>query len=588
MRLTALNRLARDNRGAIAVLAVTSFIPIGVGAAALSLDVSRWYEKAAQIQSAADAAALAGVAHMPTSPAHAYDTAKRVARANGYTAGDGHTVAVTPATRPQPTELQVTITATVDNPFGKLLGRPSQTITRRATAEYTAPVALGSPCNALGQQPAAGWTGGGGRVPGPYVGAACPGGRQPRMWAEVAGPDTDKAWGAAYDSRSCATGGTDHCAGSTNPDYNRIAELGPIGDRAKQGVFYRIEVKQAGALRLELFDPGLVAVGSTCEHLPNRWGGGARPNRYTRDAGARYAGGANARDTDGIRICVGDHDYGQRDRVNNRSATTFALRAPGIAPDPTASPVICVRQYGGWSHDDYREWATERNRRYKPELARNWRQWVSPCGDVPVSPGVYYLQVRTDIRRGAASPAAMDDKRDLRARWAGKNGFAIRASVSGNPNAVTVGANGYMTVALNQGGTGRFHMARIGSSYAGLEMMFSMFDLGDISDGRTGQVQLLAPPDATGFPGGTIPSCLGTGRVNGNLPGCILPNINFNRFNARWQTLTVRMPADYRCNDADPNACWFRINVTYTGSGTVFDTSSWETSQNLNPIRLIG
>ena len=52
-----------------------------------------------------------------------------------------------------PEQAAVTITQTVDNTFGQLLGARHETITRTSVANYQAPLPMGSPCNEFGNGP---------------------------------------------------------------------------------------------------------------------------------------------------------------------------------------------------------------------------------------------------------------------------------------------------------------------------------------------------------------------------------------------------------------------------------------------------
>lgn len=563
-----IQRLRRDNRGVVAVMTAAMVLPVFMGSAAMGVDISGWYATTANLQKAADFAALGGAAHLPTSPSAAAATATSVAAANGFRVGDGVTTAVNVRLADRPNQLQVEITASVVNSFGGLIGTPRTSLTKRATAEYTEPYTVGSPCNLLGNEPLAGVQGGG-----PFASGACPGGSNPRVWAEAAGPNTDKKWGNARDTRVCASGGTDRCTGRTNLDYG------------KKGHFYKIEVRTPGPLRVQLFDPVLVHTGSTCEDIPAAFTGPNRANPWTVDAKNRYAGGRTAQSPNGAPLCTGDHDYGRADAVRTRAATTFALRAPGDSPDPMASPIVCTEQWDGFS-GDMTNLAVAGRPGYRPQVGQAWRQWVDLC-TVNASVGTYYLQVRTNVGKNSNLAAGMNNTGDPGAQWAGKNGYSVRATVNGNGAGVTIGGDTGLALSLNVAGDARFHMARIGSQMAGRLAVFNMFDLGDADAGRTGTVQLMAPPDSSGFNGTTISSCRGKGVVNRTLANCTLNGVTAGRFDGRWQALHVRFPATYRCNDTDPNGCWFRVGMRFSGDGRLFDATSWNVGSPESAIRLI-
>jgi len=563
-----LTQLRTDKRGFVAVMVSAMVIPIFMGSAAMAVDISGWYSQIGDMQKAADLAALSGVAHLPTSPSSAYATARQTAEENGFRAGDGITTSVSPRLTERPEQLEVTITATITNSFGALIGSPTTTFHRTAVAEMNEPFEVGSPCNLIGNEPNAGVEGGG-----PYANGTCPGGSIPRVWAEAAGPDTDKAWGNQKDPRHCDSGSTDGCNGRSN------------GEQSKLGHFYKIRVAQPGALKVQLFDPVLVHVGSSCQDMASTWSSGNGANPWTTDAKTRYEGGRGARDARDVPLCTGDNDYGQATRVNNKAATTFALRAPGNAPDPMTGPIVCAKQWAGFS-GDLTKLARAGQTGYKQQLARFWRQWGELC-TINAQAGVYYLQVRTNVPKNSDLIAGMNAYADQGADWAGKNSYAIRTTLNGSGTGVTVGAANTLALSLNINGTGAFHMARIGSQNAGRVVTFNMFDVGDADAGKTGTVQLLAPPDAVGFAGSRIPSCQGSGVVNRKLADCRLTNVRYEKFNGKSQRLLVTLPPNYRCNDTDPAGCWFRINMKFDGDGRVFDATSWSIKTASSPIRLI-
>ena len=119
-----------------------------VVAAAFAVDVGGWYARSAQIQRAADAAALAGVVWMPDFPT-AQSAALAAAARNGFVPGGNITITVSPApgnTR----QLYVAITdAKAPRHFSGFVAG-DQSLHRKATAEYILPVPLGSPKNTFG------------------------------------------------------------------------------------------------------------------------------------------------------------------------------------------------------------------------------------------------------------------------------------------------------------------------------------------------------------------------------------------------------------------------------------------------------
>ena len=124
--------------------------------AAFATDIGSWYLEGQKVQRAADAAALAAVAHMPDTAA-AEQAAREVAARNGF-------VDATPAdngdfeTGPLP-QIRVTtingdvVDVEIRSTAGSYLGRlvlDSIEIERYAVAEYVQPVHLGNPTSGLG------------------------------------------------------------------------------------------------------------------------------------------------------------------------------------------------------------------------------------------------------------------------------------------------------------------------------------------------------------------------------------------------------------------------------------------------------
>lgn len=114
----------------------------------LSVDVGSWYSRIADIQKAADAAALAGVVWLPDEQA-ATRYAREEATRNGFTDGvDNISVDIE---RAGDRRLRVTISdSTVESFFWSNLGGGDIDLTRSALAEYVLPVPLGSPRNYFG------------------------------------------------------------------------------------------------------------------------------------------------------------------------------------------------------------------------------------------------------------------------------------------------------------------------------------------------------------------------------------------------------------------------------------------------------
>ncbi len=158
-RWVSRERRRRLSEAGYAAVMVAVVVPtIGIGCAAVAVDTGMWYVEIAQVQKAADAAALAGVPYLPQDLPSARARALEVAARNGYNNTGNNTVTV--GLGEKATQLRVEIRSTITNTFGTVIGVPKQTITRAATADYQGPAPMGSPCNTFGNEPNAGTAGG--------------------------------------------------------------------------------------------------------------------------------------------------------------------------------------------------------------------------------------------------------------------------------------------------------------------------------------------------------------------------------------------------------------------------------------------
>lgn len=154
------DQTARE-RGTVIVL-FSLVLTILMGMAALTVDVGWLYYTGARAQRAADAAALAGVVHLPSlapivggHPAH--DIAIDIAARNGFANGVDSAV-VTPASVPGSRfRFQVTIQYDAPTFFLKVFGIDPQQITRTALAEHLPAIRLGGRGNDIGVQSSDGY-----------------------------------------------------------------------------------------------------------------------------------------------------------------------------------------------------------------------------------------------------------------------------------------------------------------------------------------------------------------------------------------------------------------------------------------------
>ena len=513
-----------------------------MGLAAFAVDVGNWYVVGQQEQRAADAGALAGVTSLPGNPVGAFATAQNFSKINGFQNGANATT-VTPGLDGRPTRLRVSVTRTVDNIFGPLLGVPKTTVTRTAVADYAGPVPMGSPCNEFGNDP----------EPGSNRGATCAD-VTGQMWANVNSPSSAKANGDAYQSKNGCGSSVDGCLGTANNDY------------ATDGYFYTVSVKsKISSLTIQLFDPVFVNVGLFCD---TNFGSGssaatAAVNDVVSDASTRYASGASGP------YCTGDGAFGGSQVMN----TQFTVHDPGSSPwDTSTFPVHlnCQRTYPGYSGTLFDVLNQASTATYNPVIVDGFRRWTTLCTIPNPDVGDYLVQVKTNV--GVPFDSANDT-----------NHFAIRAFGSSpvENNSLSVSGREKMSMYSNKpGATNEFHLARVPSGAAGQMLKLRLFDVGDSN--QSGTIKIVYPPDAAGGP---FIGCQGAGPAIGALSNCSF-TVN-SSFNGKWQTVSVPIPSAYRCNDLDSAKCWVRLLYDYGTGSAPHDVTSWAASIEGDPVRLV-
>jgi Flp pilus assembly protein TadG len=121
-----------DERGAVAVVVAILMLVI-TAFAGLVIDVGSWYLTKAQLQNAADAAALAGAHYLPNNPTSAAAAAQSLAADNV----SGATVTSVTPYGGSSSEIQVTVSRRGTVSLASVLGISAPTITATAVAEAT-------------------------------------------------------------------------------------------------------------------------------------------------------------------------------------------------------------------------------------------------------------------------------------------------------------------------------------------------------------------------------------------------------------------------------------------------------------------
>ena len=150
-------------RGAVLPM-FTIFIVVMLGAAGMAVDLGWLYFQSIEVQHGADMAALAGVVYEPLHREEAHSEALASAAENGFvdvSLGGQDSVLVEDVIDNEDavergSQLRATITHTTPTFFMKIFGIGEIDLTRTAVAQYILPVAMGSPANSFGNDPATG------------------------------------------------------------------------------------------------------------------------------------------------------------------------------------------------------------------------------------------------------------------------------------------------------------------------------------------------------------------------------------------------------------------------------------------------
>ncbi|GAA1883378.1 hypothetical protein GCM10009814_12020 [Lapillicoccus jejuensis] len=501
------------------------------------VDVGRWYLTQQQAQRAADAAAMAGVTSLPGDPTTAYSKAATYAGYNGFTTGGGTTV-TSAATGAGGNRLAVTVRTSVNNFFLPLFGINKTNIATTATADYVAPVQMGSPCNRIGLDP---------ESP-PSVAYPSCSTSTGRLWVNVNSPSTEKLQGDPYSVTNC---------GDTSSGTNRVADncaslSGPNNEYTANGFFYELIVSKPGTLNVQLYDAPWVDTAVFCNS--------SAMNGLASALGSsdpRYSAGAT-------NYCDGDaYTYPYLSNYYTaQEATTYTLRSNDGSTDPLSHSVVggsCTKTYAGYEPASASQFASDITNNVNG-LGDTFHKWSTLCS-ITATPGTYMLQVQS-----AQNVAGQGMT----------NHFSIRATSSAGNDAVAVSGHQAMGLFAQDGAGSQFYLARVPTAAAGQTLQVGFFDIGDCQ-GTLCHIQIVQPD---GTPAGT---CIGSGPVSGSLGSCDF-DIPSSTFNGRWQKLFISIPTTYSCNDADQTACWYSVRYT---AGTPTDVTAWQASINGTPVRLV-
>jgi len=247
----------RGERG-VAIVLGSLVLLVLIGMAGFSVDLGWLFLQQTNARKTAEAAALAGVVHMPQPSdvafvgGEAWDTARDVASRNGYPHTPGVREVNPSEVTGKPHQLRVDVMDTVDTFFMRVFGINDVNVNASAIAEQLPPLKLGSDENHLG----------------PGNNAA----DDEAFWVAINGDYTNKGQGDAY---------TSECLG----DYNTSCQ-GVNPNFLSPSYWYAIEVpatEETKTLTVQIFDPQTTAsTGQTNDRTLNNGAVSANPHSASR------------------------------------------------------------------------------------------------------------------------------------------------------------------------------------------------------------------------------------------------------------------------------------------------------------------
>lgn len=552
---------SRSDEGYVLALVSVALIPLLV-VSALAVDVAVWQAKGATLQRVADAAALAGVSGLP-------DESEMVSRGL-TTAGlnDGGADLEVAMSRLSPSLVEATVT---DRSGGGGLSVPflsPPVLTRRAVAEFVAPVALGSPRNFLG-------TAGLARSDDPYTGLpGVPDTAAEDFWLAVSGPCAGREHGDWLLPQSMAN------YDSANP---------PTGDRRWRGC-------------LPSADP---SVRLSPSHDPSGY-------RVVAEVPSTYSGGPFTLQIYDAPRCVTSPGDGGDDTGPFNTRIVVRERDLVVSDDQPAAVLVDRLFPSGWFCSD----SAVLPAGYECGAGSWARRWCNLATITNPVPGARYT---VEISTTGASPTAQHTRNafSLRARSGARSSLGAFTPCSTDPYDPAIGhdvnrcvqiyAEEWMGVFV--GGVGSqpaFYLAGVGPEHAGGVMEVSLFDIGEGSV----SLQVLDPLGrAVGFSwavdqvAGDLPPTGGfTGRVSagGSLDtrglttgdACGGGNLqagngrySSSKYNDRMVRLTIPLPADL--DAAYLGRSWWRVRYGTCAGRTVSDRTTWGVRIGGQPVRLV-
>ncbi len=524
-------RGSAEERGAVLIL-MASMTLVFIGMAAFAADYGWMFYNQLNTRKAAEAAALAGVVHMPLpdcgDPVAGTDpntTAIDIAARNGYSGGTGASVAT--AVGGSCAQLAVTISRPIDTFFLKAFGIDTIDITESATAEQLPALKLGSDEPYLGEDPDVA-------------------GRNRNFFVAISGEDRAKGQGDAVAASRRNSGGS-------NPEY-RVPSY-----------YYAFEIPLGSSLigssvNVQVYDP------------------------QTHDAGGQGNSGPNDNTNDWV--------YPDDSSTNTHgwnSKTRFRVFNPDASPNQWTDNNVLV----SGCDDTYRgrsDASNQEHSNYDPALEDTW---VTTCTISNAVSGIYVIEVSSDYGtndgtdmingfsiRGASGGTPITSSADLQVYGLGTMSL-WQFDTGSNPvfkiaRLDEIYAGSRLIISL-------WDVSDIGSN-ASIEFV------GATGGGSPINCQVRSLSDSVNVLAGQAPSGGWSGDSNGGDGTTCMLNFSNGQYNNQWLQFQFDIPPDYSCpggSGASPASpgCW--MFVSYSVSGSITDRTVWAASIDGQPIHLV-
>lgn len=526
-RRLAWYRMAREEGFVIPIVALL-IIPL-MAATAFAVDLGAWYARSAEIQRAADAAALAGVIWLPDM-GKATSVARQTAQHNGFQHGVNATVAVAQVSA---TQLEVTITQDGPLYFGQIFIDDID-LSRDATSEYVLPAPLGSPRNFLGTGTLANGT----------AGTVY---EREGLWLGITGRCTDKVQGDRIASRYENYSDNNTCSGTLNAEHSTT------------NYEYYVDLPATRSYGTDL----LIYDGNFC----TTDGGGQCDGHRTREFAPGGLDGL-PRMSSTFRLYKADDT--PLDDTDNPLMTSGECNS-GLASS-TGSKTFNGVSSTGSRDDNYNlpSSLVDGDPLYSDTNNALWRL----CRISSSAPGGRYIVRVTNWSLSGSSNLNGSNAFSLIANRTTTAGFCNSATDSSCPK---VYGKDYLSVYAGAGASPQFYLSELGAEHAGKTVEVTLWDAAEGAQ----RLKILEPTGSSTWDYINFDWFSSDG---GSEQGTDTPIINVTSYNFNGDLITIRfdLPADY--NPPSSNA-WWKIEYAYSSSAT--DRSTWSVRVLGDPVHLI-